>query len=262
MGEDCVSPAAHASFSTPVGLLQFVAQMRELSGGKPAGFKLCIGHPWEFMAICKAMLETGITPDFIVVDGKEGGTGAAPLEFMDHIGMPLREGLNFVHNALIGVGLRDRIKIGASGKITTAFDMARIMALGADWCNAARGFMFAVGCIQAQACHTGHCPTGVTASDPSRQRAIVVPDKAERVYNFHKNTVHALGELIAAAGLLRASDISPHHFLRRIGAEKVVSYAESYERLKPGQLLADGSLVPMYFDAWRLSQAASFDKVA
>jgi len=262
MGEDCVSPAAHASFSTPVGLLEFVAQMRELSGGKPAGFKLCIGHPWEFMAICKAMLETGITPDFIVVDGKEGGTGAAPLEFMDHVGMPLREGLSFVHNALIGVGLRDRIKIGASGKITTAFDMARVMALGADWCNAARGFMFAVGCIQAQACHTGHCPTGVTAADPARQRAIVVPDKAERVYNFQKNTVHALGELIAAAGLTRASDISPHHFLRRIGAERVVSYAEVYERLKPGQLLTDGHLPPMYHDAWRLSQAASFDKVA
>ncbi|MGL6210917.1 MAG: FMN-binding glutamate synthase family protein, partial [Paracoccaceae bacterium] len=223
MGQDCVSPAAHASFSTPVGLLQFIAQMRELSGGKPAGFKLCIGHPWEFMAIVKAMLETGITPDFIVVDGKEGGTGAAPLEFMDHVGMPLREGLNFVHNALIGAGLRDRIKLGASGKITSAFDMARVMALGADWCNAARGFMFAVGCIQAQACHTGHCPTGVTSADPTRQRAIVVPDKAERVYNFHKNTVHALGELIAAAGLTRASEISPHHFLRRAGAEKVVS---------------------------------------
>lgn len=262
MGEDCVSPAAHASFSTPVGLLEFVAQMRDLSGGKPAGFKLCIGHPWEFMAICKAMLETGITPDFIVVDGKEGGTGASPLEFMDHVGMPLREGLNFVHNALIGVGLRDRIKIGASGKITTAFDMARVMALGADWCNAARGFMFAVGCIQAQACHTGHCPTGVTSADPARQRAIVVPDKAERVYNFHKNTVHALGELIAAAGLSRASDISPHHFLRRVGAEKVVSYAEGYERLKPGQLLTGDTHSPIFHDAWRLSQASSFDKVA
>ncbi len=262
MGEDCVSPAAHASFSTPVGLLQFVARMRELSGGKPAGFKLCIGHPWEFMAICKAMLETGITPDFIVVDGKEGGTGAAPLEFMDHVGMPMREGLNFVHNALIGVGLRDRIRIGASGKIASAFDMARVMALGADWCNAARGFMFAVGCIQAQACHTGHCPTGVTSADPARQRGLVVADKAERVYNFHKHTVHALGELIAAAGLDRASDISPHHFLRRVGAEKVVSYAESYERLKPGQLLAGGTTTPLFHDAWRLSQAASFDKAA
>ena len=262
MGEDCVSPASHGSFSTPVGLLQFLAQMRELSGGKPAGFKLCIGHPWEFMAICKAMLETGITPDFIVVDGKEGGTGAAPLEFMDHVGMPLREGLSFVHNALIGVGLRDRIKIGASGKITTAFDMARVMALGADWCNAARGFMFAVGCIQAQACHTGHCPTGVTSADPARQRALVVPDKAERAYNFHKNTVHALGELIAAAGLSTAAEINPHMLLRRIGSERVVSYAEAYDRLKPGQLLAEVVPSLQFADAWRLSQAASFDRVA
>ena len=201
MGQDCISPASHSAFSTPIGLLEFVAQMRDLSGGKPAGFKLCIGHPWEFMAICKAMLETGITPDFIVVDGKEGGTGAAPLEFMDHVGMPLRDGLSFVHNALVGVGLRDRIKIGASGKITSAFDMAKVMALGADWCNAARGFMFAVGCIQAQTCHTGLCPTGVTSQDPMRQRAIVVPDKAERVANFHRNTLLALTELVAAAGL-------------------------------------------------------------
>ncbi len=262
MGQDCVSPAAHGSFSTPVGLLEFVARMRDLSGGKPAGFKLCIGHPWEFMAICKAMLETGITPDFIVVDGKEGGTGAAPLEFMDHVGMPLREGLTFVDNALVGIGLRDRVKIGASGKIVTAFDMARVMALGADWCNAARGFMFAVGCIQAQTCHTGHCPTGVTSADPARQRALVVPDKAERVFSFQKNTVHALGELVAAAGLTRASDISPHHFLRRVGAEKVVSYADAYERLKPGQLLADPQSSQRFADAWRLAQAGSFDRVA
>ncbi|OYW50974.1 MAG: FMN-binding glutamate synthase family protein [Rhodobacterales bacterium 12-65-15] len=201
MGQDCVSPASHAVFSTPVGLLEFVARMRDLSGGKPAGFKLCIGHPWEFMAICKAMVATGITPDFIVVDGKEGGTGAAPLEFMDHVGMPLRDGLSFVHNALIGIGVRERVRIGASGKITSAFDMARVMALGADWCNSARGFMFAVGCIQAQSCHTGECPTGVATQDPLRQRAIVVPDKAERVASYQRNTLHALAELVAAAGL-------------------------------------------------------------
>src|SRR5262249_22690125 len=156
--------------STPLELIHFVAKLRRLSGGKPTGFKLCIGHPWEFLAVVKAMLETGITPDFIVVDGKEGGTGAAPLEFMDHLGMPLRDGLSFVHAALVGANIRDKIKIGASGKITSAFDMARIMALGADWCNAGRGFMFAVGCIQAQQCHTGNCPTGVATQDPSRQR--------------------------------------------------------------------------------------------
>ena len=166
MGVDCISPAYHTAFSTPLEMIRFVGEMRRLSGGKPAGFKLCIGQPWEFLGLVKAMLETGITPDFIVVDGKEGGTGAAPLEFMDHVGMPLRDGLAFVDNALIGAGLRDRIRIGASGKITSAFDMARAMALGADWCNAARGFMFAVGCIQAQQCHTGHCPTGVDEPRP------------------------------------------------------------------------------------------------
>ena len=262
MGQDCVSPSRHSCFSTPVGLLEQIARMRDLSGGKPAGFKLCIGHPWEFLAICKAMLETGITPDFIVIDGKEGGTGAAPLEFMDHVGMPMRDGLTFVHNALIGIGLRHRIRLGAAGKIITAFDMARVLALGADWCNAARGFMFAVGCIQAQSCHTGHCPTGVTSQDPLRQRAIVVPDKAERVKNFHGNTIHALAELVAAAGLAHPSDLRPHHFLRRLSADRVVSFAEQYEMLAPGQLLSDASTSPRYGAAWRMAQAASFAPVA
>ena len=261
MGQDCNSPAQHSCFSTPVGLLEFIARMRELSGGKPAGFKLCIGHPWEFMAICKAMVETGITPDFIVIDGKEGGTGAAPLEFMDHVGMPLRDGLTFAHNALVGVGLRDRVRIGASGKITSAFDMARVMALGADWCNAARGFMFAVGCIQAQSCHTGQCPTGVATQDPLRQRAIVVPDKAERVANFHRNTLHALAELVAAAGLAHPSHLRPHHFLRRTDADKVKSFAQLYEQLAPGQLLADAAGSPMFAEAWAVSRADTFARV-
>src|SRR5258708_35059993 len=173
-GVDCISPSCHSAFSTPIEMMQFIAKMRELSGGKPAGFKLCIGHPWEFLAVCKAMLETEIYPDFIVVDGKEGGTGAAPLEFTDHLGMPLREGLNFVHNALIGINARDRIKLGAAGKIVSAFDIARVMALGADWCNSARGFMFALRCIQSQSCHTARCPVGVATTDPSRGRALVV----------------------------------------------------------------------------------------
>ena len=198
--------------------MHFIAQMRRLSGGKPAGFKLCIGHPWEFLALVKAMLETGITPDFIVVDGKEGGTGAAPLEFMDHVGMPLRDGLAFVHSALIGAGLRDRIRIGASGKIVTAFDMARTMALGADWCNSARGFMFAVGCIQAQTCHTGRCPTGVTSQDPARSRAIVVRDKSMRVASFHRETVKALAELVAAAGLTHPRRVQRASFHAARGA--------------------------------------------
>ena len=262
MGQDCNSPAFHSCFSTPVGLLEFIARMRDLSGGKPAGFKLCIGHPWEFMAICKAMVETGITPDFIVVDGKEGGTGAAPLEFMDYVGMPLRDALTFVHNALVGIGVRDRVRIGASGKITSAFDMAKVLALGADWCNAARGFMFAVGCIQAQSCHTGECPTGVATQDPLRQRAIVVPDKAARVENFHRNTLHALSELVAAAGLSHPSELRPHHFLRRASSDKVISFAEQYEYLTPGQLLADPGSSVRFGEAWAISRADSFARVA
>ena len=200
VGVDCISPSRHSAFSTPIEMMQFIATMRHLSGGKPSGFKLCIGHPWEFLAICKAMLETEIYPDFIVVDGKEGGTGAAPLEFVDHLGMPLREGLNFVHNALIGINARDRIKLGAAGKIVSAFDIARVMALGADWCNSARGFMFALGCIQAQSCHTDRCPTGVSTQDLVRQRALVITDKSERVFNFHRATMELLAEIVAAAG--------------------------------------------------------------
>jgi glutamate synthase domain-containing protein 2 len=256
-GEDCISPASHSAFSTPIGLIQFIAEMRRLSGGKPAGFKLCIGHPWEFLALVKAMRETGITPDFIVVDGTEGGTGAAPLEFMDHLGMPLRDGLAFVHAALVGANLRDRIKIGAAGEIISGFDMARVLALGADWCNAARGFMFAVGCIQAQQCHTGRCPTGVTSQDRSRQRAVVVSDKSVRVANFHRETVKALAELVGAAGLDHPSQLRPHHFMRRVAADRVVTFAQLYPCLKPGELLSD-TRDERLRDAWAMAQSGSF----
>ena len=216
---DCVSPAPHGAFTTPIEMMQFIERLRELSGGKPTGFKLCIGHPWEWFAICKAMLETGITPDFIVVDGAEGGTGAAPLEFTDHVGAPLQEGLLLVHNTLVGLNLRDQIKLGCAGKVVSAFDIARMLALGADWCNAARGFMFALGCIQAQTCHTGHCPTGVTTQDPQRQKALVVPNKAERVYHFHQNTLIALKELVQAAGPSSTRTRSaPTHIVRRVSA--------------------------------------------
>lgn len=257
-GQDCISPPAHSAFSTPTELVRLIAELRTISGGKPTGFKLCIGHPWEFMAVVKAMLETGITPDFIVVDGKEGGTGAAPLEFMDHIGMPLRDGLTLVHNTLVGAGLRNRVKIGASGKITSAFDMARVMALGADWCNAARGFMFAVGCIQAEQCHTGKCPTGVTAQNFSRRRAIVVSDKAERVANYHKETLHALAELVAAAGLDHPSDLRPEHFMRRQGSDKFASYAELYVQMAPGELVHGPIGDPRFKTWWDLARADSF----
>ena len=257
MGQDCVSPSRHAAFSTPVEMLHFIAEMRRLSGGKPAGFKLCLGHPWEFLAICKAMLETGITPDFIVIDGAEGGTGAAPLEFMDHLGMPLREGLSFAHNALVGVGLRDRIRLGASGKIASAFDIARALALGADWCNAARGFMFALGCIQSLSCHTDRCPTGVATQDPTRARALDVPDKAQRVQQFHAATLEALSELVAAAGLDDPSEFALEHFRRRISAHEVRSFADLYPRLAPGALLR-GTDDPRFAAYWAQADAHSF----
>jgi glutamate synthase domain-containing protein 2 len=256
-GKDCISPAGHKAFATPIELLRFVAEMRRLSGGKPAGFKLCVGHPWEFLAICKAMHETGITPDFIVVDGKEGGTGAAPLEFIDHLGMPLRDGLNFVHNALIGIGVRDRIKIGASGKIVSAFDIARAMALGADWCNSARGFMFALGCIQSQSCHTDRCPTGVATQDRTRQRALVVSDKQQRVANFHAATIHSLMELTAAAGLDHPNEFKPYHFARRISPDTTLTFAQLYPELKPGELL-DGCEDPRFHQAWAMASATDF----
>ncbi|MEO6291465.1 MAG: FMN-binding glutamate synthase family protein [Burkholderiaceae bacterium] len=200
LGVDCISPARHSAFATPIEMLQFIVKLRILSGGKPIGFKFCIGHAWEWFAIVKAMQVTGITPDFIVVDGAEGGTGAAPLEFSDHVGSPLQEGLLLVHNTLKGVNLREKIKIGCAGKVVSAFDISRMMALGADWCNSARGFMFSLGCIQAQSCHTGNCPTGVTTQDAHRQQALVVPDKAERVYQYHQRTLEALKEMVQASG--------------------------------------------------------------
>lgn len=257
MGQDCISPSGHSAFSTPVEMMQFIGEMRRLSGGKPAGFKLCIGHEWEFMAICKAMLETNIYPDFIVVDGSEGGTGAAPMEFMDHLGRPLREGLSFVHNTLVGIGVRDRIKLGASGKIASAFDMTRAMALGADWCNAARGFMFAIGCIQSQSCHTDRCPTGVATQDKGRQRALVVPDKAERVAHFHHNTLHALSELTAAAGLEHPSEFHREHISRRISQSEVKTFADLYPELDTGSLL-NGTADERYLASWRKADAHSF----
>ncbi len=258
VGEDCNSPAAHSAFSTPRELMHFVARLRELSDDKPVGFKLCIGHPWEWFAICKAMVETGITPDFIVVDGAEGGTGAAPLEFTNHVGTPLQEGLLLVHNTLTGLNLRDRVKLGCAGKVTSAFDISRAMALGADWCNAARAFMFALGCVQAQTCHTGHCPTGVTTQDPLRQRALDPGDKAERVWRFHENTLHALKELVEAAGLQHPNEISASHIVRRVSHQEVRLLATILPFMAPG-CLAEGQLPhPVYQAYWHLASANSF----
>jgi glutamate synthase domain-containing protein 2 len=261
VGVDCISPAAHSAFSTPMELMEFVAKLRNLSGGKPTGFKLCIGHPWEWFALVKAMLHTGITPDFIVVDGAEGGTGAAPLEFTDHVGSPLQEGLLLVHNTLRGAGLRQRVKVGCAGKVVSAFDIARLMALGADWCNSARGFMFALGCLQAQHCHTGHCPTGVTTQDPVRQQSLVVPDKAERVFNFHQETLRALQELVQAAGLAHPGEITAHHIVRRSTDQKVKSLAQLIlTQLPEGALLQAeiNSLPLIYRHSWPRARAESF----
>lgn len=256
-GEDCISPAAHPAFSTPLGLIDFISELRRLSGGKPVGFKLCIGEKTEFLAICKAMIERAVTPDFIVVDGSEGGTGAAPLEFTDHIGMPLRDGLSFVHSTLTGLGLRRDIKLGAAGKITSAFDMVRVMALGADWCNAARGFMFAIGCIQSQSCHTDQCPVGVATQDPLRQRALVIGDKAERVKNFHAHTLEALAEVIGAAGLRHPSDLRPALLHRRISPTETKNFAELYPVMKDRALI-DGTADVSLRDHWQAVRADHF----
>jgi glutamate synthase domain-containing protein 2 len=260
-GVDCLSPASHSAFSTPIGLLNFIERLRTLSGGKPTGFKLAIGHPWEFFGIVKAMLATGITPDFIVVDGGEGGTGAAPVEFSDHVGTPLQEALVLVHNTLVGAGLRDRVKIGASGKIVSAFDIARTIALGADWCNSARGFMFALGCVQSQSCHTDRCPTGVATQDEQRQKALDVPDKTSRVAHFHQNTMKALAELIAAAGLTHTSQLKPHHIVRRVSSNQVKLASALLPYLTPGELLDPQQLhrlPPVFGLYWPIAQAESF----
>jgi glutamate synthase domain-containing protein 2 len=262
LGQDCVSPALHSAFSTPIELLEFIARLRHLSGGKPVGFKLCIGHPWEFFAIAKAMIATGITPDFIVVDGKEGGTGAAPVEFADHVGTPLQEGLQLVHNTLVGLNLRDRVRIGASGKIITAFDIARALALGADWCNSARGFMFSIGCIQSQSCHTDRCPTGVATQDATRQRAIVVPDKAERVFQFHRQTLAALAELVGAAGLSHPGEISPDHIVRRVSSNDVRLLSTLAHFISPGSLLEGRFEQPVFEFYWPKARAESFAALA
>ncbi|WP_293897622.1 FMN-binding glutamate synthase family protein [Phenylobacterium sp.] len=259
MGRDCVSPARHTAFSTPLEMMAFITQLRELSGGKPVGFKLCLGHPWEFMGIVKAMLETGVRPDFIVVDGGEGGTGAAPTEFSDHIGAPMREGLLFVHNTLVGAGLRDTLKLGAAGRIVSAFDLTSVLAIGADWANAARGFMFALGCVQSLSCNTNRCPTGVATQDRGRQRALVVPDKAERVANFHRLTLKALADMLAAAGLEHPDQLTPEHMVRRVSLTEVRQFSELHTFLKPGVLLDGSCQEGFYRDNWARALADSFE---
>ncbi|MFE1288430.1 FMN-binding glutamate synthase family protein [Streptomyces sp. NPDC058751] len=238
-GVTVVSPPFHRVFSTPRELVRFVARMRELAGGKPTGLKLCVGSRRQFLAVCKAMLAEGVTPDFIVVDGSEGGTGAAAPEFAAALGTPLTEGLVTVHNALVGTGLRDRVRIGASGRVATGSDIVKRLLQGADYTNAARAMMLAVGCVQALRCHTNTCPTGVATQDPRRVRALDVADKAERVRRYQRATVRSASRIMAAMGVREPGELTPHRLLRRVGPVTVRSYAELYEWLAPGVLLAE-----------------------
>ncbi|SHJ85411.1 FMN-binding glutamate synthase family protein [Halomonas caseinilytica] len=259
-GQDVISPAAHSAFTTPREMIGFIQRLRDLSGGKPVGIKLAIGHPWEWFAMVKAMREEGDHPDFVVVDGGQGGTGAAPLEFVNRLGMPLTEALLLVHNTLVGAGLRDKIRVGAAGKVISAFDIARTMALGADWCNAARGYMFALGCIQAQSCHTDRCPSGVATQDPRRGRRLDVPLKAERVQRFHANTLKALAEMLTAAGLSHPGELGPEHVIRRISRHEVRSLSTLFDFVAPNELLEGGaSRHAVFCDYWEQADPDSFD---
>ncbi|MFW2349552.1 FMN-binding glutamate synthase family protein [Qipengyuania sp.] len=257
VGKDCISPAAHSTFSTPVGLLEWAARLRDLSGGKPVGIKLCVGKPHEVFAIMKAMRETGIRLDYIVVDGAEGGTGAAPVEFSNRVGMPLREGLIIVRNALVGTGLKDEVKLAAAGMVHSGAGMAMNLGLGADWCNAARAMMFALGCVQSMKCHTDACPTGIATQDSTRQRGLVVGDKAERVARFQRHTLHSLREMVVAMGLDNPWQIEPCHISERLDSARAASIDQIYGFLEPNQLLDDPGSTPYAAD-WSAAQAATF----
>jgi glutamate synthase domain-containing protein 2 len=256
-GKDVISPPAHTAFSTPRGLIEFLQRLRDASGGKPVGFKLCVGKRHEFLGIVKAMLATGITPDFITVDGAEGGTGAAPLEFSDSVGTPLNEGLSFVHNALVATGLRDRIRIIASGKVSTGFNMATKVALGADMCNSARAMMFALGCIQALRCNSNHCPTGVATQNPALVHGLHVGDKSQRVARYHRETVKSFFEVLGAAGLQRPQDLKPWFIMKRVSALEIRSYADIYPHLAENELLTSAAVSGMT-RAWESANAEHF----
>ena len=259
LGEDVVSPAAHSSFSSPIGLLEFVAELRRLSNGKPIGFKLCIGHKSEFMGICKAMVATGITPDFVTVDGSEGGTGAAPIELANSVGTPMREGVNFAHNAMTGFGVRDKIRLIGAGKVLSAFHLFRVLALGADTVNSARAMMLALGCIQSKSCNTDLCPTGVATQDPSRYRSLDVPSKGQRVANYHASTVLHLVELLEVAGLERLEDIRSRHVSHRVGGPEVKTFAEIYPEIESSCLLEEKNVPESWLVSWQHCAADRWD---
>ncbi len=258
VGKDVLSPPQHSTFDTPLELLAFMGELRKLSGGKPVGFKLCIGKTHEFMAVVKAMLETGQLPDFITIDGKEGGTGAAPLELTNRVGLPLREGLIFAHNALVGAGLRNQVRLIAAGKIINGYDMLRTLAMGADVCNSARGMMFALGCIQARRCHANTCPTGVATQDPWRVNGLVVEDKQQRVCRYHKETIKHFLKLMAACGITDPAALAPEQLKRRVTPTATSNYQEIFAYLEEGELLAGKTVAGWYGDAWRLARADRF----
>ena len=255
MGADVISPPGHSAFSNPAELLEFVAKLRELSGGKPVGFKLCIGYQSEFLGICKAMHDTGLMPDFITVDGAEGGTGAAPLELSNSVGTPMRDGLIFVHNALVGIGKRDQVRIIAAGKVVTAFHLFRTIALGADLCNSARPMMFAIGCIQARKCNTNHCPVGVATQEEYRVRGLDVEDKARRVANYHRATIESFLELVASAGIEGSEAINRRHILRRVDAFTTRKFSDIYPVLPEGALLESGGFPDAWREDWEMARA-------
>lgn len=260
MGQDVNSPPGHRVFQTPIELLEFIARLRELSGHKPVGFKLCVGKRREFLSVCKAMVQTGITPDFITVDGGEGGTGAAPLEFSNHIGAPLVEGLIFVHNALIGYDQRDKIKVLASGKVTSGFALLKRLALGADACYSARGMMLALGCIQALKCNSNHCPVGVATTNPNLMAGLVPEQKSTRVNHFHRETIESLCEMLGALGLRSPEELRPWHVMHRTSPTQTKHYAELYDFLEPGELLRT-PLPPDYERACNSASAETFAHV-
>lgn len=260
INQTCESPPSHSAFSTPIELLKFAERLRQLSGGKPVGVKLCIGHPWEFIALVKAMVETTQYVDFVTVDGSEGGTGAAPTEFSDNIGSPLRDSVVFVDNALRGAGLRKRVKVGASGKIVSAYDILRVCALGADWCNMARPFMFSLGCIQAKDCGSGHCPTGITTMDPLRYRALDVPSRGVRVRNFHHHTLGAVAELLGAAGIEHPDHLNRRHIVRRLSGSQIKLADQIYPKASDGVLITGNGVLedPRLRNYWSVVSIDSF----
>ena len=260
MDEDVISPPTHSSFTTPLELLQFIQKCRELSGGKPVGIKLCIGKRREFMSICKAMIKLDIFPDFITVDGGEGGTGAAPIEFTNNIGTPSVDGLIFVHNCLVGFNIRNKVKIVATGKITTAFSIIKLLALGADLTYSARSMMLALGCIQALRCNANVCPAGIATNNPHLMQGLVVDEKYKRVYNFHRQTLKSVAEMLGAMGLSSGQEVRPWHIVTRYNAFENRNYKELFDFVSAGDFLKN-QIPGQYKDAFERSHPDSFEYI-